>query len=60
MSSHKPIEPGKVQRQKRLEEQLRDNLKKRKAQAKARRSLMDEPDDAEGKAHPEETLPEDD
>lgn len=53
MSSHKPIEPGKVQRQKRLEEQLRDNLKKRKAQAKARRSLMDEPDDAQNEARPE-------
>ncbi|KHJ56087.1 hypothetical protein LA66_05635 [Aureimonas altamirensis] len=60
MSSHRPIEPGKVQRQKRLEEQLRDNLKKRKAQAKARRSLMDEPDDAEDKARPGEGRPEED
>lgn len=53
MSSHRPIEPGKVQRQKRLEEQLRENLRKRKAQAKARRSLMDEPEDEEQADGPE-------
>ncbi|KAA0970917.1 hypothetical protein FPY71_10650 [Aureimonas fodinaquatilis] len=47
MSDHKPIYPAKVQRQKRLEQVLKDNLKRRKVQSKARKSLMDQTDDGE-------------
>ncbi len=36
MSDHKPTDPAKLRRQERLEATLRDNLRRRKAQAKAR------------------------
>ncbi|WP_062203436.1 hypothetical protein [Aureimonas sp. AU12] len=36
MSDHAPIDPMKLQRQKRLEETLKENLRRRKAQARAR------------------------
>ncbi len=35
MSDHTPRDPAKIQRQQRLEAQLRENLKRRKGQAKA-------------------------
>ena len=36
MSDHAPTDPAKLQRQKRLEETLKENLKRRKQQARAR------------------------
>jgi hypothetical protein len=36
MSAHTPSDPAKIQRQKRLEETLKENLRRRKAQARAR------------------------
>jgi hypothetical protein len=50
MSDHAPKDPAKLQRQKRLEEQLRENLKRRKAQAKARRDPGEAPDGGEAMA----------
>ena len=48
MSAHTPIDPAKIERQKRLEETLRENLKRRKLQAKARKtSAMPEDTDAD-------------
>lgn len=47
MGDHQPRDPGKLQRQKRLEEELRENLKRRRQQARARRSLDDD-----GRAEP--------
>lgn len=46
MSAHTPVDPAKIERQKRLEETLRENLKRRKLQAKARKA----PGPAEGAA----------
>ncbi|WP_157070014.1 hypothetical protein [Aureimonas frigidaquae] len=48
MSAHTPVDPAKIERQKRLEETLRENLKRRKLQAKARKtgSAPADPDDA--------------
>ena len=36
MSAHTPVDPAKLERQKRLEETLKENLRRRKAQARAR------------------------
>ena len=47
MSDHSPVDPAKVQRQKRLEETLKENLRRRKAQARARiEALPDESENA--------------
>lgn len=46
MSDHRPRDPGKLQRQKRLEDELRENLKRRRQQARARRETeAAEPDE---------------
>ncbi|ALN72868.1 hypothetical protein [Aureimonas sp. AU20] len=36
MCAHTPVDPAKIERQKRLEETLKENLRRRKAQARAR------------------------
>ncbi|WP_185982933.1 hypothetical protein [Aureimonas mangrovi] len=41
MSDHKPVDPAKLARQQRLEQTLRENLKRRRTQAKARREDVD-------------------
>jgi hypothetical protein len=50
MSDHKPVDPAKLARQQRLEQTLRENLKRRRTQAKARRediALEDKAEEAE-------------
>ena len=36
MSAHTPVDPAKMERQRRLEETLKENLRRRKTQARAR------------------------
>ncbi len=43
MSAHTPTDPAKIVRQKRLEETLKENLRRRKAQARARSETSDRP-----------------
>lgn len=47
--THAPIDPAKLKRQKRLEETLRENLRRRKEQARGRAEApaSDEPPNAE-------------
>lgn len=56
MSAHTPTDPAKIQRQKRLEETLKENLRRRKAQARSRSEttersgLMPSDEDGENEA----------
>ncbi|WP_182084777.1 hypothetical protein [Aureimonas sp. ME7] len=44
--NHAPIDPAKLKRQKRLEETLRENLKRRKEQARGRTEAPADTDEA--------------
>ena len=43
MCAHTPVDPAKIERQKRLEETLKENLRRRKAQARARSETVPRP-----------------
>lgn len=53
MSDHTPTDPAKLRRQARLEERLKENLRRRKTQARARSEGLRE-DEADGRDDPGE------